>query len=741
MKALALRTRFRELDRDGDACLLVYDTANLGSSTISSDVRDILFRRPNTPWIYVLCPFLTADSAREVVFGGLAAERTGSQISLVYLHQEDNKWTVKHRGSNGIPTYLEPELVHGWLFDLFDSRGGLVKAPSGVHFTKLSGQHTDRFLRTSNVLLTSSAIGAIAFFSLALIGNTHIRRIFVDTAPLVSVAFAMARVAAAAGIDTSNPEVESFSSYGGLDNLPPLGSSDLFLLSASTSGSLATELLKKEANQKLVITLFFLGSPVDQPTVGQVVCNLTLSNNRVFGYEPVKNAKAKTCSFCKKGFLAAPLEGDQFLLEKRDVSRMRISASSQPKQARDAMHMLAKQQLLTVDLFTSAHRTNIRLNLQEAIENSQGIKEQTVRLLRRFCPNPLDAIVLVDIDEKLFKQLIDVAGLADQFQRATIYTYDKLALMPTMDGTQVLVMVGVLDDHAKVRSVNAQMRVKASHGNVTYLSVLTIVDSGQSLRELEMFLCYGERGPDTFTFKSAMSLMLPNLDGTPTTWAQELELLQRMSSDLNENLDLVLKERLALLLKNGSNTDGLFLDGKNGSLRIAADFVYLDTKENHQLVSQADVFAVVSNLLATARCDNVGLSSMVGKMPGIVIKNQSVYGQILVNLATLCPRNLRDYNDAILRAAFLRASHQNELNYAVDEGCSNEVFAIFVAEIDAWNSGHGDATPEILMALACGRLKLWPEHLESLVLHCKSTLTDSWAQQLLNVIVAETSPL
>ena len=252
-----------------------------------------------------------------------------------------------------------------------------------------------------------------------------------------------------------------------------------------------------------------------------------------------------------------------------------------------------------------------------------------------------------------------------------------------------------------------------------------------------MFLCYGERGADTFTFKSAMALMLPNRDNVPTSWAQELELLQRMSSNLDTLLSPMLNARLLELLGSGIRQDGLFIGGKNGPLKIAADFVYLNTTKELDAISQADVYAVVSNLLATARCDNVGLATQPGKLPGGVVKNQSVYGQILVNLATLCPRNLKDYNDSILRAAFLRAAHQQELNYAVDERCSSEVLAVFTAELDAWNSGHGNAAPEVLMALACGRLKLWPEHLERLVNHCRVTIADSWAQQLVDVVVAE----
>lgn len=184
MKALALRTRLRTEDRDGDACLLVYDSLNLASSTISADVRDVLARRPNTPWIYVLCPFLSAEVASETLFGGFAPERSGSQISLVHLRNDAGTWKIKHGGPSGSLCDLKGELVHGWLFDLFDSRSGLIKAPAGVHFSKLSGQHADKFLRASNVLLTSAAIGAIAFFCLALIGDVHVKRVFVDTAPL-----------------------------------------------------------------------------------------------------------------------------------------------------------------------------------------------------------------------------------------------------------------------------------------------------------------------------------------------------------------------------------------------------------------------------------------------------------------------------------------------------------------------------------------------------------------------------
>jgi len=153
------------------------------------------------------------------------------------------------------------------------------------------------------------------------------------------------------------------------------------------------------------------------------------------------------------------------------------------------------------------------------------------------------------------------------------------------------------------------------------------------------------------------------------------------------------------------------LPGQNGSLRIAADFVYLNTQQDIESVSQADIYAVVSNLLANARCGNEGFK-VANKEAPVIRWSQSVYGQVLVSPATLCPSNFRDYNDSILRAAFLRAAHPAELNYAVDEACSAEVLDILIAEVDAWRERKGDALPEFLMSLASGRLRLRPGHLE-----------------------------
>jgi hypothetical protein len=246
-----------------------------------------------------------------------------------------------------------------------------------------------------------------------------------------------------------------------------------------------------------------------------------------------------------------------------------------------------------------------------------------------------------------------------------------------------------------------------------------------------MFLTYGEHGKETFTFKSTETLLLPRRSASERSpWDDERALLQQIKDD--SPLAPELAHRLDQLESAGAFDNGLFLTGKDDkALEIARDFVYLNTSLNSANITQADIFLVVSNLLAVARSN--GLKS--GLAQAHHLWAQSVYGQVLVDLPTVCPRNFRDYNDAILRASFIRAASKQELNYAVDEECSGEVFDVLRAEVDAWPDERGNSLPELLMALATRRLRLTEADEERLISYMRNAarlpayleqLRDAW---------------
>lgn len=278
--ALSLSTRHRERQFEADARLLVFDSYSLTSSDISDDVRNLIARRPLTRHIFIAAPFIGGAELERLLTDGGAAVRAAAGLREDDLHlwmldlrqvgqelrlqvqdfsagQTGNTQGATARGTWGD---LDGELVEGWLFDLFDSSEALVHAPAGVHFTKSSGKHSAAFLRTSSTLLSSAACGIIAMVALARLQSMPPRRIFVDTAPLLSVAYAMSAVAQARKYWAAMAPVQSFSSYGGKDNLPRLTLGDMVLVSASTSGGLAKELLDKGVREQSLLTLYFLAS-------------------------------------------------------------------------------------------------------------------------------------------------------------------------------------------------------------------------------------------------------------------------------------------------------------------------------------------------------------------------------------------------------------------------------------------------------------------------------------------------
>jgi hypothetical protein len=740
MATLTLATRYKHNGLEGSACLLVYDLTQLSGVSIGDDVRDILDRQPNTLRFYILAPYIEREQLDNAILDGSALKRAGAirnqltvEIFSLEMHKEGARFSVncaqfflnrtelleksEFRPAKGDATPLSSEIMNGWLFHLFDSSKCLVDAPVGVHFAKASSSHSTKFLRTSNALLSTAACGTLAFFSLAAVAGQEPRRIFVDTAPLLSVALAMQRIAVIHGIWEQMPPAKSFSSYGGISEIKTFSKSDLILISASTSGGLANRLIHLHVNEEMLLTLYLLKSAADMETRGQILCDLTVNSGRMFGYSFIKNYQTGNCDLCKKGYVIADLEGDQFLLEKRATKRLRVGNKSQIGTARKDFEQVARTNSISIHFYElSDSKTNIEINSNLLFQTTDYLNRFLYQI-RRYAPPILDFVVAVGMSSAEAKLYCKKAGFKlSALNAMKIVTDAELAQLPQKPAANVLVLIAYLSDHARIRGINVQLRSKINGGCATYISAITIADSARNLEDLRIFLSYGEHGPETFTFRSSLAIMLPWLDSNSTSWRQELDLWDRLND--SDELPSEFRSRLTLLKTTSSSAAQLFLPGSTGELKIAPDFVMLDTKNRIENISQADVYAVVNNAIAAERSDCIPFGEKLNRA-----KPTPIWGQIIYHQTVLCPSNFRDFNDAILRAALIRSANIQELNYTVDEASSEEMRDVIQADIHAWEFGRGDALPEFLLSLACKRLRLMPKHVENIQSAiCKSTL-------------------
>ncbi len=98
---------------------------------------------------------------------------------------------------------------------------------------------------------------------------------------------------------------------------------------------------------------------------------------------------------------------------------------------------------------------------------------------------------------------------------------------------------------------------------------------------------------------------------------------------------------------------------------------------------------------------------------------------------------MRDYNDSILRATFLRMAFKQELDFSVDEHISHEVLDVILTELTGWSSERGNALPEWLLSIACDRLRLHSFHTPRLLDAVREAKLPTWLVQLAERIQTE----
>lgn len=727
MKPVILTTWQSFEDVSHQVSLLILDDHTATAAALGEQVRNLIDAEPLTRTIYVAAPLIGGQQLQELLVGGLPVVRAsakegidGPQFYMLDLLVGDTDGELRLRRlsmttnvgtsvTTGGWTQLEPEVMEGWLIDLFRSRGAMVHAPHGVHFGKSSGKHSKEFLRTSSTLMSTATCGLLAMVVLSKIRNLTPRRIFVDTAPLLSVAYSIFQVASVRGLWDLMPPAHSFSSYGGIGQLPNMGLGDLVLVSASTSGGLASELIKKGVHENMLATLFFRGTSSNASTPGELVCDLMGRLSKVRGFLPLESFDASKCKFCQAGDVLAELQGDQFLIDRRQVKRLRLTRDTQLIESRTLFTKICRTSAIRVRVNEGSRRfTRFELSENCVLAEDGSLGEDFARLLSRFAPLPLHYIVTAGVSENAVRTCIHDAGLDKLLDSTKFIDANRIEMVPEAKEAQnFLVLFSVLEDHSLARTINAALRAKSRGGNVAYISGLVISSSARAAEDLRIFLTFGSRGPDTYTYKAVRNILMPYISEDLSAWGKERSFLQNLS-DVQRAIPYI-AERLENLRSAGTESDDLFLPGQNGRLAIRPDFVFLDTIENPEKVSHADVLAVVGNVLACARAgkDNVSKAPPRGTPTW---KQTSLYQVIL------CPSNFQDYNDPVLKAALLRSADEQEINYAVDDTSSEEMLSIVTADISRWKdfSDSGNALPEFLLALSTGRLRLTDRHSEQL---------------------------
>ncbi|RFC36683.1 MAG: hypothetical protein DID92_2727743621 [Candidatus Nitrotoga sp. SPKER] len=151
---------------------------------------------------------------------------------------------------------------------LTGSNGVITKAPPGTYFRNPSQNPRSYFIRAALLCRNSVEASFVSFALLPLVAKAEViyrkapNIIWVDTVSIAYIAYALSELCIHLGALSAKPEIRSYSSYGGLsDTAPETGDYPIFLISASTSGGMARDLVARtggRVQQEIIGTI--LGS-------------------------------------------------------------------------------------------------------------------------------------------------------------------------------------------------------------------------------------------------------------------------------------------------------------------------------------------------------------------------------------------------------------------------------------------------------------------------------------------------
>jgi len=595
------------------------------------------------------------------------------------------------------------------LMRIFKDREGMLDSLGQYHYVKPSGKHSDKFIRTANVLMRGAEVSFIAFSLLPYMLHRNITHIYTDTAAINAVAYAL--VALRQSFDTTfeMPMIDSFSSYSKLKSFRFEGTEEsLVLISASTSHELELELMKlHQIPQEQIVTIYYLGRR--QPT-SQVVCDLTKSPaTNPEGFDPIVSFPHDDCGLCQQGLLAIRIAGDQFLPENPKVISQTLQRADAPEWLSEFMETFVGKGVISCHrpgrTSTPGREHELYLDLKSVLDEKvpeTDFHNKMNYLLRQATPASLQRVIY--LDDPASKML---AGKLSGFYRQcgkmeepkVVSATDVNSNLPghiLSDGTTVVVGSCIVSGRSLL-AISQALRQIQTNNSIQYLVGVARTNSNRRMDEIRRNVQYGQYGARDHRFDIVSVIYLP--DERPSPWAEERAFLLRLRDAFgNEPNSLrMIDERIEELDSGGTNglQNGLFWRTvADGSLKLSPNFAFWEFNYDDLPFTQAEVYLTISAVLHQFR-------SAHGKA--------SQGTQVDYHRVILSPRNFDRFNDGVIQASLLRAAIPWELDYSIEKESSGDMKRILESILHNRSNQRGEALLEFLLALASGKLRLTKE--------------------------------
>lgn len=474
---------------------------------------------------------------------------------------------------------------------LFRRHGGALDAGPTAHFVRPSARPSTRFLRASHALSDGTEIYFAALWLLPHLPD-EISYVHLDTSAIASVVLAalvLKRVAI-------QPTILTFHSYGGLKGHPfSVDRSDLVLISASQSGTMANDICSLVADGRRVLTLF---SSADAPGETTVLCDIR--------YDEVENSggfpEARELGDVSK---TRPIRliSEHFSVEPEPPRAIVPTIRNLPQVLKTLAQFVGHKVILALRATDLAdERNSVWIDMQ-ALATLPTFQEWVERVTFQHVPATTRALVQIEGDaqsgvlgDAIHSTVTRHGGKLHDVARLTLVDVESGVRDWAEPGSPIIITGATAGRGTQLLAASRALRRFAPDSYRIFLAPGIV---GMTARSIELLRRNLEQ--PSFRFETMFELVVDR-ETCARSWKEERMLLEDL--DRGDAPAAVEARIMSLSSHSEGRTDGLFLAAPIGDLRLRDNFAFWPRGVACTAASQADVFTTVCAIMEHLRTDS-----------------------------------------------------------------------------------------------------------------------------------------
>ncbi|KQH88962.1 hypothetical protein [Vibrio fluvialis] len=565
-------------------------------------------------------------------------------------------------------------------------------APAGHTFKHPSGRISKMFIQSRDIAATETELQFVANGLRTFVENIDwlkIKTIYIDTMGIYSI---VKEAALTAGCSAN---IESYHSYDFLKELNLPIDDYLVVISASTSGGMARDLVNRNFCKDKIVTLIDVEA---RPSISHVLINLS-STSLLQGVSNVDGNETDI-----------ELVGEHFSYKAKPPKQVTVGIPHKPKHLPDILNDFCISGVNPINQHVDKIEKSPLLSLKpENLHISNKFNNWLDAELKWSLSSSIDTVIYSDdgaseiLAEKASKFIQNTSGNG---KSPLLLKWPDINKEKLQDATGVIVVTAFAGDGGKLRQISRDLREYESKTIPRHFLIgVGLPQSMESWKKLEQFLVRNAT-PRFYNF-SVWKVLPLGPDNIQKSWDELAQLAAKADNESASPLGTIKLDEAATCYEELSNcvaqASASLLPNTNGdSLKLTEGFVFFDDKFDDKIdrITQSATLLTIAAVLQTAR---------EHADPDKCLRPTN-YQSVIIS-----PENFLRFNDDILQACILRASLPSELDYSSDHHLSGLMKEFLYKVFTRHKYPFGYAALEFAGALAVGKLKLKKEHCRELV--------------------------